>query len=819
MGDGKWHGEARTASPEDVAHTFFRRESHTRLCEGVDGNASPPPMADEAPEPRYHLIRELGRGGMGRVDEVFDRALGRPVAQKAVLPGHGALHATLLVAEAQTCAQLEHPSILPVYEIGADAEGNPHYTMRVVRGRTLREVLADTQDTGKAHKSLAELLGILRQVCMAVDFAHSRGVIHCDLKPENVIVGEFGEVYVLDWGVAHLIAGSDVRRASHESFTAGSPGYMAPEQALGGEMTPRTDVFALGVLLYEVLAGARPFDDADVWSVRIRAARSIDVPPSRRDPARKTPRGFDSLVVACLAPDASARPSSARFVADAIDRFLDGARARAEREKEADSHAAEGTAAREKFESLDAEAQAARAAGDVVLARMARWESAERKDAGWSLLAKSRKLAADAARELAHAETAFTRALGRVVDHAPARSGLAALYYREFESAEARADSETMARYLDLAREYDDGALALELAGRGELSVALISPSATPVELSLARYESNGLLLSAGEKRMLGPAPVNTCLVTSGSYVVTARTGLEECRFPILIERARTHHVRLRAPKPGEIPEGMVLIPGGPALLGHGRGASRVLLDFALARFPVTFRDYARFLTALSPEARRMRTPRAAEDFLRQHDDGSWRLHPDFIEGDARARVPAERELDLPVNYVSWYDAAAYASWLAETRGVPFRLPTDVEWEKAMRGADGRIYPMGDRIDPSFAKLRESRAEASQPEPIGAFPLDESPYGVRDLAGGVGDWTSTMEDGGSPPDLAEEGNAGPEARAALWRGGAWSITAMAPTMRFTQLLHHRVGWVGFRLALSLDAPESSSVSIESMRRP
>ena len=253
MGDGKPNRDALTASPADVAKTL---------------------------PPRYHVVRALGRGCMGQVDEVFDRALGRSVAQKSVLPGKGEVHATLLVAEAQTCAQLEHPSIVPVYEIGADSEGNPHYTMRVVRGRTLRDVLVDNEDATKAHPSLAQLLGILRQVCMAVDFAHSRGVVHRDLKPENVIVGAFGEVYVLDWGVAHVVDGSDVRRAAHDEFMAGSPGYMAPEQALGGAIEARTDVFALGALLYEILSGQRPFADPDIQSIRLRAVTTLDVPPS-----------------------------------------------------------------------------------------------------------------------------------------------------------------------------------------------------------------------------------------------------------------------------------------------------------------------------------------------------------------------------------------------------------------------------------------------------------------------------------------------------------------------------------------------------------
>jgi serine/threonine protein kinase len=729
---------------------------------------------------------------MGRVDEVFDRALGRSVAQKSVLPGKGEQYETLLVAEAQTCAQLEHPSIVPVYEIGADSEGNPHYTMRVVRGRTLRDVLVDNDHATKAHQSLAQLLGILRQVCMAVDFAHSRGVIHRDLKPENVLVGEFGEVYVLDWGVAHLVEGSDVRRATHEEFMAGSPGYMAPEQALGGAIGARTDVFALGVLLYEILSGQRPLTNPDL----------------------KIPGGFDPLVRSCLSPEPASRPASARFVADAIDQFLDGERARAEREKEANSHAEEGARARETFERLDAEARELRARGEAELAEIPRWESAERKEAGWQLLSRSRVLSAEAARALAHADTAFARALGRVAKHALARRGLAALHYRQFQAAEALGDAEKMAQYLDLARAYDDGDLALELGGEGQLSVRSSCPG---VSLRVARFEEEGLLLRLSEERLLGETPVDRIGLMAGSYVLTASSAGSEIKFPLVVTRACVHAATLRIPQPAEIPDGMILIPGGPFLSAPMTAKTdrvlRSLPDYAMGRFPVTFREYVRFLASLEDPTERAKR---SADVDYDASSRAWRLRDGVVEGEARARVPPARELDLPVCCISWYDAAAYARWLAAITGRPYRLPTDLEWEKAMRGVDGRAFPMGNHLDPSFAKLRESRPEASQLEPVGAFPLDESPYGVRDLAGGVGDWTSTMVDGAAPPDSSEEGHAGADGREAIWRGGAWSMTLVAPSTRYTQMLHHRVGWVGFRLALSL-AGESSSLTVEPIK--
>ncbi|HEY8073100.1 MAG TPA: serine/threonine-protein kinase, partial [Labilithrix sp.] len=342
--------------------------------EGTAPTERPPPPP---PATRFTLVREIGRGGMGRVDEVFDSVLGRAVAQKSVLPGASLLQTTLLVSEAQTCAQLEHPSIVPVYDFGPSTDGHPQYTMRLVRGRTFRQVLQE-------KTTLAQRLGVLRQVCLAVAYAHTRGVVHRDLKPDNIVCGEFGEVYVLDWGIAHLVEGSDVRRAKHEEVQAGSPGYMAPEQVLTGtkKITPATDVFALGAMLYEVVTGKRAFGDEDVPSILRRCQTGLDAPPSRRDP--RAPQAFDGLVVRCLANEAEERPS-ARDVASAIDAFLDGERARAEREREADAFAAEGDEARAAFTRRRADVRRLRDESEALLEAVPLWESAEKKDAAWKL--------------------------------------------------------------------------------------------------------------------------------------------------------------------------------------------------------------------------------------------------------------------------------------------------------------------------------------------------------------------------------------------------------------------------------------------------
>jgi formylglycine-generating enzyme required for sulfatase activity len=229
-------------------------------------------------------------------------------------------------------------------------------------------------------------------------------------------------------------------------------------------------------------------------------------------------------------------------------------------------------------------------------------------------------------------------------------------------------------------------------------------------------------------------------------------------------------------------------------------------------------RQYAAFLASEGPEERVRRAPFDAGSGgpLLELRGEEWALADRAISSWARKYVPVERELEIPVYAVRWFDALAYCGWIARTTGLPFRLPTVHEWEKAMRGADGRPFPMGTELDPSFAKIRNSRPEGTQPEPVGAFPLDESPHGVRDLAGGIADWTSTMVDGGSAPSLADEGDPEVERRQAYYVGGHWGTLVSQPPVQAG--LKQRNNAVGFRLALSLEPGRSSSLTVEPLRR-
>jgi serine/threonine-protein kinase len=270
---------------------------------------------------RYEPNEMLGRGGMGEVILANDAHIGRQIAVKVMrkLRAEGPSARARFLGEARVQAQLEHPAVVPVYDIGYDSDGSPYFTMKRVHGVTLDEALrrlgAQDPEAVKEYP-LHKLLSAFQRVCLAVHFAHTRGVIHRDLKPSNVMLGEFGEVYVLDWGVAKR--GDAGQSGAHEALTIssipppsettepteqgvvlGTPGYMAPEQKSGSDevVDSRADVYSLGVILRKLLA-AQP-----------------DPPPE--------------LIAACTRATAvlpDDRYQSARELHDAIDAFLAGNR-------------------------------------------------------------------------------------------------------------------------------------------------------------------------------------------------------------------------------------------------------------------------------------------------------------------------------------------------------------------------------------------------------------------------------------------------------------------------------------------------------------
>ncbi len=245
----------------------------SRPLHSVAPSAEAKPAEPPARSARYTLGDELGRGGSGRVVAAADHETGRTVALKTLRYGVDAHPNELrrFLDEARLTAQLEHPGVVPVYDLGALHDGQPFYTMRVVSRRSLREVLS--LPLPRREWPLARLCSAFVQVCHAVGYAHARGVLHRDLKPENILLGDHGEVYVADWGLAKRLSAPEIEapatapEALETNLTLvgsmmGTLGYMPPEQARGqwDNVDHRADLFALGAILYEILTGRGAFD-------------------------------------------------------------------------------------------------------------------------------------------------------------------------------------------------------------------------------------------------------------------------------------------------------------------------------------------------------------------------------------------------------------------------------------------------------------------------------------------------------------------------------------------------------------------------------
>jgi serine/threonine protein kinase len=320
---------------------------------------------------RYRVQREIARGGMGAILEVFDEDLRRRLAMKVILDRRtgGEANATDTVdpavlarflEEAQVTGQLDHPGIVPVHELGLDAAGRVYFTMRLVHGRDL-EAIGDLVARGADGWSLPRALGVLQKVCEAMAYAHSKGVVHRDLKPANVMVGRFGEVYVMDWGLARVrgraagplprgmvgdaTAVATDRRdgSSHGAHgprrtddpllttagdVLGTPSYMPPEQAHGDldAVDARADVYALGAMLYRLLAGAPPYVAAGerptataVWQ-RVRKGP----PPPIEQRAPDAPAELHAVCRRAMARDAADRYPDMQALADDLRAFLEG---------------------------------------------------------------------------------------------------------------------------------------------------------------------------------------------------------------------------------------------------------------------------------------------------------------------------------------------------------------------------------------------------------------------------------------------------------------------------------------------------------------
>lgn len=295
----------------------------------------------------YHVLDSIGKGGMGEVFLAYDTTCGRKIALKRIRPDllkHTQMHNRFL-REARLTSQLTHPAIIPIYTIQSEKE-LVYYTMPYVAGSTLRQILTSTKkQTRKGTKSdhlvgsIPSLIRIFLSVCQAVAYAHSKGVLHRDLKPDNIIVGPYGEVSILDWGLAKLTSephGTEDKAEEHEEEfhpeqeitrvgkVVGTIAYMAPERALGQPASYRTDIYALGVTLYQILTLRHPFNRKSLKDFRKNMSHELLHDPAEVAPYRDVPPILSRIALKCLTPVIEERYKSVDELIHDIENYIEG---------------------------------------------------------------------------------------------------------------------------------------------------------------------------------------------------------------------------------------------------------------------------------------------------------------------------------------------------------------------------------------------------------------------------------------------------------------------------------------------------------------
>jgi serine/threonine-protein kinase len=638
--------------------------------------------------------------------------------------------------------------------------------------------------------------------------------------------------------------GFDVRvpsqhRASEPSGLSGTPGYIAPEQIRGDRARTdhRSDIFALGVVLYEILTGQHPFDAPTVLGVILATQTRVPKPPRSLSPS--CPLVLEDLCLAMLAKDPANRPESADRVALEAEAFLEGAQERERRHEEARRLCELAQLPVERSHALGEERVRLLKEARELLRGVKGHEPVEKKRAGWELEDRAAMVEREEAISAAEAIDLFTKALAYDPVSIEARACLSDLYWNRAQEAEAERRPALKVYYEALVSEFDVGRYAALLRADAMISIDTSPPGAV---VTAHPYAQRDRVLAPQEGRVIGRTPIVEARLAPGSYLlVLKRSGYRDVRYPVQLTRGGHHVASVSLYTDAEIGDDFVYVPAGSFICGGDPLAPSSLPagepelgDYAIGRFPVTFREYCAFLDALDridPALAERRAPkdlRGADGAVVQRGPSElWEPCESLIEGEARRMFPPEdgHLWNVPVVLVNWFDAVAYCRWRSELEAGrdeapvadPLRLPTEAEWEKAARGTDGRVHPWGDHFDPTFCLMQGSRPFLAQAEPVGTFPTDVSPYGARDMAGGMREWMGDIHGEHTWPELlADPEPAPPTERSAsperIIRSGNWASLAeycrSAARSRLFALM--RGAAVGFRVVRSLHRIRSAS---------
>ncbi len=557
-------------------------------------------------------------------------------------------------------------------------------------------------------------------------------------------------------------------------------------------------MFSLGAVLYQIVTLTPPYPGDTAASVLLaRAEQSSPALPSLvASPDRPVPAELDEITMRAMAIEPDARFASAQALADAIESFFEGTRDREQRQRRAEVLVEQGDELAARYHEAIAERPKLATALEVLSFMIDPWEPLEQRRRVWDAEEEVEVFDAFQVRVLQEAIGSYEQALVEHPGNPAARRGLALLYADQVQSARERRSTMDRIYYEGLLRQYDDEGTLVRAGGRpGRLDLDI---TGAVDEVVLATLEEHDRQMVTGSERRLPPRGVDPVIIAPGSYILLVRAGERRLRVPVLIRGDRETRVSIDVDAVGVHAEDEIFIAGGSATLGLespgalSRGVSEVNVPpFFIQTFPVTFGAYLQFLETVQAEA-----PGRVAKLIPLAREGAplW-------TASKRGLVPTpwhdelgmtpETWPHIPVFGVDAHCAREYADWWSRGSGWRYRLPTEHEWEKAARGVDSRRFPWGDRFEAVFCKMKRSRAGRSIPEAIGAFTSDVSPYGVRDLAGGVADLCTLVTPGGPRGDTQFTS-----------RGGAWcdsDVEDCATTTSHRVHAEERSVRVGFRL--------------------
>lgn len=745
----------------------------------------------------YGELHTIGLGGIGAVFSAHEPGLNREVALKILRPGvrNQARRIEELIREARATAQIDHPGIVPVYRFGVFGDAGVYFSMKRVEGETLRTILRklhENEDGYRRRYTLRRLVEIFLAVCNGVACAHNHGIVHCDLKPANLMVGEYGEVMVMDWGMADykperdryagakmdIEPGEGIAPLSGEPrHLGGTPSFMAPEHLTGEVTEPGelSDIYALGCILYSILCwSSSPFAGNLTQEELVRAVATGDYPLPRRVAPREqpAPRELEAICLKAMNRDRTKRYADVDELITELRNYLDGFPVKAysptlwyralkllRRRPLVPSVLLAAAVTWGCFMSYNYIAATAEVSS---LRNLAEYNYIQGRD--YLRIARSnyRKYAelllssdedppmnftGDLARQLAEMRFGFRAALEFIsrLPESQRQSTSINLMVRDIFKSSFRLMMEV--REVELLKQE------LQQA-RGRWRELYDYALKTDPELQRMNRE---LTIGIGELKISGGGAVWPLTIrdSEGIEVITPAAGENGRNLKL---RSGFYWLDFTAPDgknytvPAEISPGLtselyfsppridpeldlVYVPGGEfRLMRSGRNDSigrRRLPGYLISRGEVNFRHYLQFWKSLtSPEERnRYRAyvtafPGGEQRRSLWDDDGN--LVPPYT-------------LDTPVVGISGEAAEAYCRWLGRKHGITVRLPSRLEWEKALRGVDGRPYSWGFDYRPDQALLADSADKSHYPvgAPTGSWPHDRSVYGVMDLCGNV----------------------------------------------------------------------------------